>query len=105
MNYSYEGLPFDASTRWDFNKFITPPVLVGRVVGRTGVEPVQPDVNSILNECITTEQGDLNYNNPGSSQFSNELFLTLATSQPSVVHGTSIQEQCSELIDELFSCN
>ncbi|KAI3468137.1 hypothetical protein Pfo_024800 [Paulownia fortunei] len=96
-NYSYEGLPFDASTRWDFNKFITPPELVGRVVGRMGVQPGQSAGNSVLNEWIITEQGDLNSNNPGSSRFSNELSLSLATSQPSVVHGTSIQEQCSEM--------
>ncbi|KAK4412601.1 Homeobox protein A [Sesamum alatum] len=94
MNYSHEDLPFCTSTRCDFNKFVTPPELIGRVVGRTGV---QPTGNSGLNEWILMEEGNLNCNNPGSARFSNELSLSLSTYQPSVVSGISIQEQCSEM--------
>ncbi|KAL0330714.1 UNVERIFIED_CONTAM: Homeobox protein A [Sesamum angustifolium] len=92
MNCSFEDLPFGTSTRCAFDKFVTPPELVGRVVGRTGG---QPTGNSILNEWILTEEGDLNCNNLGSTRFSNELSLSLSTYQPSLVNGTSIQEQCS----------
>ncbi|KAL0311887.1 UNVERIFIED_CONTAM: Homeobox protein A [Sesamum radiatum] len=94
MNYSYEDLPLGTSTRCDFNKFMTPPELVGRVVGRTGG---QPTGNSSLNEWIQTEEGNLNCNSLGSTRFTNELSLSLSTYQPSVVNGTSIQQQCSEM--------
>ncbi|KAL0297226.1 UNVERIFIED_CONTAM: Homeobox protein A [Sesamum radiatum] len=85
MSYGYEGVPFDTSTRWDFSKFINPPEPVGRVTG-----------SCPLSEWMVTEQEALNSNSRGSSRFSNELSLSLATSEPSVVHGSSILEQCSE---------
>lgn len=70
--YSYEGQPFDASTRW-------------------GSELQQ---SLIMNEWILTEQERLEAINPGPSRFSKELSLSLASSHPCVV---SIQEQGSEL--------
>lgn len=70
--YSYEGLPFDASTRW-------------------GSELQQ---SLIMNEWILTGQERLEAINPGPSRFSKEPSLSLASSHPCVV---SIQEQGSEL--------
>ncbi|KAK4401215.1 Homeobox protein A [Sesamum angolense] len=52
---------------------------------------------------MVTEQEALNSNSRGSSRFSNELSLSLATSEPSVVHGSSILEQCSESSSGLTS--
>ncbi|KAK4422233.1 Homeobox protein A [Sesamum alatum] len=75
MSYGYEGVPFDTSTRWDFSKFINPSVPVGKVTG-----------SCPLSEWMMTEQVGLNSNSRGSSRFSNELSLSLATS-----------EQCSEM--------
>ncbi|XP_011096935.1 homeobox protein ATH1 isoform X2 [Sesamum indicum] len=86
MSYGYEGVPYDTSTRWDFSKFINPPEPVGRVTG-----------SCPLSEWMMTEQEALNSNSRGSSRFSNELSLSLATSEPSVVHGSCILEQCSEM--------
>lgn len=77
MNYC---LPFDSSSRWDL--------------------PVQPPIgNSIMNEWIVRDFNSNNIN-PGSSHFSNELSLSLATSQNGI---PSIQEQCSEMSSSSFS--
>ncbi|KAL0372177.1 UNVERIFIED_CONTAM: Homeobox protein A [Sesamum calycinum] len=89
MSYGYEGVPFDTSTRWDFSKFINPPEPVGRVTGSC-------PLSEWMVTWMVTEQEALNSNSRGSSRFSNELSLSLATSEPSVVHGSSILEQCSE---------
>ncbi|XP_073301526.1 homeobox protein ATH1-like [Primulina huaijiensis] len=96
MNHGYETLPFDSSTKWDLNKFVTPES-VGRVIGRNGVQPLNQNENSFPNEWILSQNtAGTNSNSRGTSRFSNELSLSLASSQPSTVHGTSIQDQCSE---------
>ncbi|KAL2525614.1 Homeobox protein ATH1 [Abeliophyllum distichum] len=89
MNYVCSDLPFDTSSRWDFSKSITSPELAGVIPRQTG--------NSTSNGWILPERGCLTTNSPGSSLFSNELSLSLATSRPSVVHGTSVQEPCLEM--------
>ncbi|XP_075522412.1 homeobox protein ATH1-like [Primulina tabacum] len=96
MNHGYETLPFDSSTKWDLNKFVTPES-VGRVIGRNGVQPLNQTENSFPNEWILSQNtAGTNSNSRGTSRFSNELSLSLASSQPSTVHGTSIQDQRSE---------
>ncbi|KAK4490996.1 hypothetical protein RD792_001717 [Penstemon davidsonii] len=66
---NFEGLvpPFDTNTRWDFNNFMAPP-----------------------KEWIMNEPGVLNSNSPGSSRFSNELSLSLATSQCSEMSSSGL---------------
>lgn len=97
MLHDYEGLPI-----MDVARFLSPQELVGRVVGRNEAPPVQPSESYVPNAW-----GGLNSNSLGSSQFSNELSLSLATSQPSV-----LLEQCSEtslhnrqMVSERASCS
>ncbi|XP_073303794.1 homeobox protein ATH1-like isoform X2 [Primulina huaijiensis] len=96
MNHGYESLPFDCSTKWDLNKFVIPEYF-GRVIGRNGVQPLNPTENSFPNEWILLQNtAATNSNSRGTSRFSKELSLSLASSQPSTVHGRSIRDQCSE---------
>ncbi|CAA2975905.1 homeobox ATH1-like [Olea europaea subsp. europaea] len=90
MNYEFNDLPFDTSSRWDFSKSLTSPELVGTVIPR-------PTGNSTSNGWILPERGSLTTNSPGSCLFSNELSLSLATSRPSVINRTSVQEPCLEM--------
>lgn len=85
MKYVCNDLPFNTSSR-----SITSPELLGMVIPR-------PTGNSTSNGWILPERSSLTSNRPGSSLFSNELSLSLATSQPSVIHGTSVQEPCLEM--------
>lgn len=96
MLHGYGG-PFDTTGRWDSSKCIAPPELVGMVVGKTGLPPAQPARSCFPSEWMMMEQAGLSSNSRGSSQFSNELSLSLVTSRPSVLHGNSFQEQCSEM--------
>lgn len=96
MNHGYESLPFDSSTKWDLNKFVIPESF-GRVIGRNGVQPLNPTAYSFPNEWILSQNtAATNSISRGSSRFSNELSLSLASSRPSTVHGTSIRDQCAE---------
>lgn len=90
MNYVCNDLPYDTSSRWDFSKSLTSPELVGTVIPR-------PTINSTSNGWILPECGSLTNNSPGSSLFSNELSLSLATSRPSVINRSSVQEPCLEM--------
>ncbi|KAH6831125.1 homeobox protein ATH1 [Perilla frutescens var. hirtella] len=98
VSSSFETMLHGYGGPWDSSKCIAPPELVGRVVGRTtGLLPTQPARSCLPREWMMMEQAGLSSHSRGSSQFSNELSLSLVTSRPSVLHENSIQEQCSEM--------
>lgn len=98
MRYGYDGLPASTSTKWDFNNFAAHPELAGTAMGRTGLRPFESMMNLYPNEWITSENANLDSDSPsGCSRLSNELSLSLAMTNPSVVHRTSMQDQCSEI--------
>lgn len=87
MLHGYGGLPF-------------PPELVRRVVGRTSLPiPAQPARSCHSREWPVMEQVGFGSHSHDSSQYSNELSLSLVTSRPSVLHGhlTTLHKQCSEM--------
>ncbi|XP_057775954.1 homeobox protein ATH1-like [Salvia miltiorrhiza] len=86
MLHGYGGLPF-------------PPELIGRVVGRASLPPPgQPARSCHSREWPVMEQVGFGSHSHESSQYSNELSLSLVTSRPSALHGHSTpQEQCSEM--------
>ncbi|KAL1557316.1 homeobox protein ATH1-like [Salvia divinorum] len=87
MLHGYGGLPF-------------PPELARRVVGRTSLPPpAQPARSGHSREWPVMEQVGFASHSHDSSQYSNELSLSLVTSRPSVLHGhlTTPHEQCSEM--------
>ncbi|XP_027182960.1 homeobox protein ATH1 [Coffea eugenioides] len=105
MRYGYDGLPASTSTKWDFNNFAAHPELAGAAVGRTGLQPFESMMNLYPNEWITSENANLDSDSPsGCSRLSNELSLSLAMTNPSVVHRTSIQDQCSEICGSSSPC-
>ncbi|XP_041990288.1 homeobox protein ATH1-like isoform X2 [Salvia splendens] len=84
MLHGYGGLPF-------------PPEVVRRVVGRTSLPlPAQPARSCHSREWPVMEQVGFGSHSHDSSQYSNELSLSLVTSRPSVLHGhfTTPHEQC-----------
>ncbi|KZV51849.1 hypothetical protein F511_06892 [Dorcoceras hygrometricum] len=96
MNHGYESLPFDSGTKWELNKFVSPESF-GRVIGKNSVQPLNPTENPFQDEWMLSQNAaGTNSNSRGTSIFSNELSLSLASSQPSTLHGTSVQDQCSE---------
>lgn len=83
--HGYGGLPF-------------PPQLVGRVVGRTNLPPpAQLACSPHSREWPVMEQLGFDSHSHDSSQYSNELSLSLVTSRPSLLQGHSTTpEQCSD---------
>lgn len=84
-NFGGVGMMGDMSSKWGFDKFLAPLELA-----RTGYQPFQ------LMGTMDPNGSD----SPGSSRFSNELSLSLATCQPTVIHGTAVPDQelsCSGL--------
>ncbi|XP_059274934.1 homeobox protein ATH1 [Lycium ferocissimum] len=78
-NYEFDGVP----------------EIGGTVVGRTGSQPFQLTENVNSNTWFSSETASLRSDSPsGSSRFSNELSLSLTTSQSGVACGTN---QCSDI--------
>ncbi|XP_042062146.1 homeobox protein ATH1-like isoform X2 [Salvia splendens] len=86
LPHGYGGLPF-------------PPELIGMVVGRTSLPPpAQPARSCNSREWPMMEQVGFGSHSQDSSQYSNELSLSLVTSKPSILQGHSTpQMQCSEM--------
>ncbi|XP_033509608.1 homeobox protein ATH1 [Nicotiana tomentosiformis] len=83
-NYEFDGVP----------------EIAGTIVGRTGSQPFQlshENVNS--NTWFSSETASMNSDSPSgsSSRFSNELSLSLTSTQSGVACGTTIRDQCSDI--------
>lgn len=97
VNYGYDGMLGDLSSKWDFHKFPTPQ-LGGTVAQRTEHEPFQTMGSMDQNGWISSENTSMSTDTTsGSSRYNSELSLSLSTCQPSVICGTTIQEHCSEM--------
>ncbi|EEF45799.1 bel1 homeotic protein, putative [Ricinus communis] len=80
------------------NKFPTPVELGGKTPIRSGFQPYSSMGNLEPNSWISSNSVNLSADNAyGSCNFSNELSLSLATSQHSAINGTQIPDQCSEI--------
>lgn len=81
-NYEFDGVP----------------EIAGMVVGRAGSQPFQLTENVNSNTWFSSETASLRSDSPsGSSRFSNELCLSLTTSQSAVACGATIRDQCSDI--------
>ncbi|KAM3282061.1 homeobox protein ATH1 isoform X1 [Capsicum chacoense] len=81
-NYEFDGVP----------------EIPGTVLGRAQSQPFQLTENVNSNTWFSSETASLSSDSPsGSSRFSNELCLSLTTSQSAVVCGPTIQDQCSDI--------
>ncbi|KAM3757994.1 hypothetical protein ACB098_01G009100 [Castanea mollissima] len=79
-------------------KYSAPLELGGKFQVRTVLQPYSSTGNPGANGCMSSSSGNLTANRPYSStNFNNELSLTLATSEPSVLSGINIPDRCSEM--------
>ncbi|KAL8113523.1 hypothetical protein AgCh_020740 [Apium graveolens] len=82
------------SCRWDSNKFAAPQSAV-TVPQRTGLEAYQNRGND-HNGWTSSENNNMSFDNTSdSSKYSNGLSLSLLTSQPATIGGTTVLEHCS----------
>lgn len=97
VNYGYGEMIGDTNSKWASDKFLDCPELYRKVTGRTGIPSFEFMGNANTDGWISSENTNMSPTNPsGSSNFGNELSLSLATCQPSFIHGTRI-DQCSEI--------
>lgn len=83
MNFGLDGIVGDMSSKWDFNNPLTPTELSRRIPERLGFQPHQSG-------WISSESTSVSSDSPsGSSRFSNELSLSLATCSDMSYSGVS----------------
>ncbi|XP_044462885.1 homeobox protein ATH1-like [Mangifera indica] len=95
MNCSYDEALGKMNDKGDFEKSLAPPELCGKTPIRTGFQPLSSMGNLQPSSWISRGalvNTDCHY---GSSKNSNELSLSLATSQPRII--SNISDQCSEI--------
>ncbi|XP_050264280.1 homeobox protein ATH1 [Quercus robur] len=72
--------------------------LGGKFPVRAELQPYSSTGNPGANGCLSSSSGNLTANRPYSSaNFNNELSLTLATSERTVLSGINIPDRCSEM--------
>ncbi|XP_052210290.1 uncharacterized protein LOC127813384 [Diospyros lotus] len=98
MNCGYDGMVSGMNSRWDLDKYFAYPGVAGKCPGRTGFHPFEFTGNVNPAGLISMDNANVSSDDPSrSSKFSSELSLSLATCKPSIVYGTSIPDQCSEI--------
>uniref|UniRef100_A0A2N9F7X1 POX domain-containing protein n=1 Tax=Fagus sylvatica TaxID=28930 RepID=A0A2N9F7X1_FAGSY len=91
VNCGYDEVLGNTNTKWDTTKYPAPQELGGKVPGRSEFQPYSSG-NLGANGCMSSSSGNVTANH-----FNNELSLTLATSEPSVLSGINIPDRCSEM--------
>ncbi|KAJ0090267.1 hypothetical protein Patl1_13009 [Pistacia atlantica] len=97
MNSGYDEVLGNMNVKGDFEKSHVPPEFCGKIPSRTGFQPFSSMGNLHPSGWISTGAHvtpDCHYD---SSIKSNELSLSLATTQPPIIYGTNIGDQCSEI--------
>ncbi|KAF7112217.1 hypothetical protein RHSIM_RhsimUnG0250000 [Rhododendron simsii] len=98
VNCGYDGVLGSINNKWDFNKFLPYSDAAVEISGREEFHPLQLVGNGTPNCWTPSDTANLTLDNSsGSSKSCNELCLSLATFKPSVIHRTSIQDDCSEI--------
>ncbi|XP_058189120.1 homeobox protein ATH1-like isoform X2 [Rhododendron vialii] len=98
VNCGYDGILGSINNEWDFDKFLPYSDTAVEFSEREEFHPLQLVGNGTPNCWTPSDTANLTLDNSsGSSKSSNELCLSLATFKPSVIHRTSIQDNCSEI--------
>ncbi|THG23428.1 hypothetical protein TEA_025988 [Camellia sinensis var. sinensis] len=96
LNCEYDGILGAMNGKWDFDKFLAD--YTGKIPGRTGFQSHQLMGNINPDGWISSDNANVRSSNPSSSsKFGNELSLSLSMCQPSIIHGTSVPDQCLEI--------
>ncbi|KAF2304355.1 hypothetical protein GH714_030408 [Hevea brasiliensis] len=97
VNYGCDEVFGNMNAKEGVNQFPAPVELGGKTPIRTGFQSYSSMGNLEPNSWISTNSVNVSTDNPYSSgHFSNELSLSLATSQPSAINGSHVPDQCSE---------
>ncbi|KAJ9168240.1 hypothetical protein P3X46_019790 [Hevea brasiliensis] len=98
VNYGCDEVFGNMNAKEGVNQFPAPVELGGKTPIRTGFQSYSSMGNLEPNSWISTNSVNVSTDNPYSScHFSNELSLSLATSQPSAINGSHVPDQCSEV--------
>lgn len=98
LNCGNDGVLGCIDNKWDFDKFLPYSDAAVEIPGRAGFHPLQLVGNGTPNSWTPSDTANMTLDNSsGSSKSSNELCLSLATFQPSVIHRTSFQDNCPEI--------
>lgn len=93
-----DNVPTSTSTKWDSSNFATHHEPVGKDIGMIELQPFGIMQNMNPEGWVASQSNSLSSDSPGSSRLSNELSLSLATSNPSsVLCRNFIQDHCSEI--------
>ncbi|KAG8657188.1 homeobox protein ATH1 [Manihot esculenta] len=88
----------NTNAKEDINRFPASVEHSGKTPTRTGFQSYSSIGNLEPNSWISANSVIVSSDNPyGSCHFSNELSLSLATSQPSAINGSRVTDQCSEI--------
>ncbi|KAF2304116.1 hypothetical protein GH714_027349 [Hevea brasiliensis] len=88
----------DMNAKEEINRFAAPVEHSGKTPIRTGFQSYSSIGTLEPNSWISTNSVNVSTDNPyASCHFSNELSLSLATSQPSAINGSHVPDQCSEI--------
>lgn len=103
MDYNNDVMLGNVSCKWGSHKFAAPQS-AGTVPQRIGLEAYQNMGNMDHNGWTSSENNIGSDNTSDSSKYSNGLSLSLLTSQPATLGGTTIVEHCSGMSASGLSC-
>ncbi|XP_040998515.1 homeobox protein ATH1-like isoform X2 [Juglans microcarpa x Juglans regia] len=93
----YDNVLGSMNTKWD-NKYPAPLELDGKSPVRAELQPYPSAVNLVPDGWMSSNRGHVTANHPyNPSNFNNELSLTLATSEPSILREINIPDRPSEM--------
>ncbi|KAH7572464.1 hypothetical protein JRO89_XS04G0260800 [Xanthoceras sorbifolium] len=96
VNYGYDEVLSNLNDKWDLENSRAPPQFGGKTSLSTGFQQFSSTANLHPSEYISSNVADVTTDCLyGSPEYSNELSLSLATSQPAIIGGTNIPDQCS----------
>ncbi|KAH7834614.1 hypothetical protein Vadar_017913 [Vaccinium darrowii] len=98
VNCGYDEVVGGLNNKWGFDKFLPSSDADMEIPGIAGFNGFQAIGDANPNCWTSSDNANLSLDNSsGSLKFGNELSLSLATSQPSVIHRASILEKFSEI--------
>lgn len=93
----YDEVLGNVNSKWVFDEAHAAPKFDGKTLLRTGFQPYSSIGSLHPSEWISSNDADVTANRYGSSNYSNELSLSLATYHTAITGGNNIPDQCSEV--------
>ncbi|KAK6912807.1 Homeobox KN domain [Dillenia turbinata] len=97
VTYGYDGIISDMNNKWEISKFLMPEFPVRGPFTATRYEPFPCVGSGSPNSWMSSNSANMNVDHPYGSISRSELSLSLATSQPPIICGTSIPDLSSEV--------